>query len=338
MHRTLGWIAAAIAVFAPGASALETVTISDLGIVADAPAYIAIEKGYFKDRGIEVKLQKFASAAETTAALTTGDLQFSGGAVSAGLFNAFSRGWPVRIVMSRTRDLPGFSSNTLVVRSDLRDQIRSIADLKGRKVAVNAPAIGLTYFLGSMLEAEKLGMTDVDMVYMPWPNMGPAFEKKAIEAGLTVEPFVAQFNERGQAFPFRRAADHFRKTPLEISVILVNRTWMDKNPKLAREFAVAYFMGLRYVYDAMFGGRNRSEVIDIVARYTGVKDRAIFDRMQWSYMDPNGQLALESLRDQQDWHARQGTVPKKVNIDEIVDDRLVKHAVGQLGVMAEKRP
>lgn len=51
-----------------------------------------------------------------------------------------------------------------------------------------------------------------------------------------------------------------------------------------------------------------------------------------------GASALESLRDQQDWHARQGTVPRKVNIDEIVDGRLVKHAVGQLGVMAEKRP
>jgi len=32
------------------AFAVETVTISDLGIVADAPVYVAIEKGYFKER------------------------------------------------------------------------------------------------------------------------------------------------------------------------------------------------------------------------------------------------------------------------------------------------
>ena len=338
MSRILNWMSAASFVFAADSFALETVAISDLGIVADAPVYVAIDKGFFKEHGVEAKLQKFASAAETTAALTTGDLQFSGGAVSAGLFNAFARRWPVRIVMSRTRDVPGFSSNTLVVRSDLKEQIRSMADMKGRKIAINAPAAGLAYMLGSLLESERLGIKDVDVVYMPWPNMAPAFDKKAIDAGMMVEPFVAQFQERGQAVPFRRAADHFKKTPLEISVILVNKEWMDKNFKLASEFTVAYFKGLRYVYDAMMVGKNRPEVIDIVSRHTGVKDKAIFERMQWSYMDPNGRVARESLRDQQDWHAKQGSIPKEVSIDEIVDDQLVKYAVGQLGAVAEKRP
>lgn len=327
-------------IFVPEAFALETVTISDLGIVADAPVYVAIEKGYFKDHGVEAKRMKFASAAETTAALSTGELQFSGGAVSAGLFNAFAREWPVRIAMSRTRDTPGFSSNTLVVRSDLKDQIRSIADLKGKKVAINAPANVLVYLFGSMLEAEKLSLKDVEVVYMPWPNMGPAFDRKAIDAGMMVEPFVAQYQGRAQAFPFKRAGDHFRKPPLEASVILVNKEWMDKNFKLATDFTVAYFKGLRYVYDAMMvvGGRNRSEVLDIVSRYTGMKDKPIFDRMQWSYWDPNGNVQRDSLRDQQDWHAKQGTVPRKVNIDEIIDERLVKYAIGQLGVAVEKRP
>ena len=49
-------------------------------------------------------------------------------------------------------------------------------------------------------------------------------------------------------------------------------------------------------------------------------------------------MERESLREQQDWHAKQGTIPKKVNIDDIIDERLVKYAVGQLGVAAEKRP
>ena len=340
MNRVPTWICAVFFIFACEAIAVETVTISDLGIAADAPVYVAIEKGYFKESGIEAKRMKFASAAETTAALSTGELQFSGGAVSAGLFNAFARGWPVRIVMSRTRDRPGHSSNTLVVRSDLKDQIRSMADLKGRKVAINAPAAGLAYMLGGMLEAEKLSIKNVEVVYMPWPNMGPAFDRKAIDAGTMVEPFVAQYEERGLAFPFKRAADRFTKPPLEISVMLVNKEWMDKNLKLASDFTVAYFKGLRYVYDAIMveGGKNRAEVIDIVSRNTRVKDKSVLERIQWSYMDPNGTVERESLREQQDWHAKQGTIPKKVNIDDIIDDRLVRYAIGQLGVAGEKRP
>ena len=86
------------------------------------------------------------------------------------------------------------------------------------------------------------------------------------------------------------------------------------------------------------GGRTRAEVLDIVSGFTGRKDKPIFDRMQWSYWDPNGNVQRDSLRHQQDWHAKQGTVPKKVNIDEISDERLVKYAIDQLGVAVEKRP
>jgi NitT/TauT family transport system substrate-binding protein len=338
MNRTVGWIASCCCLLASQTFAVETVTVSELGIVADAPIYVAIEKDYFKERGIEARLMKFASAAETTAALSTGELQVSGGAVSAGLFNAFARGWPVRITMSRSRDMPGFSSNTMVVRSDLKDQIRSFGDLKGKKVAVNAPAAGLAFMLGRMLEAEKLNLQDVDLVYMPWPNMAVAFEKKAIDVGMMVEPFVAQYQERGLAVPFRRAADFFKKPPLEIAVILMNKEWMDKNFKLAGDFTLAYFKGLRDVYDAMMGGPARAEVVDILTRHTGVKEKALYDRMQWGYMDPNGHVQRDSLREQQDWHAKQGTVPKKVNIDEIVDERLVEYAIGQLGTVKEKLP
>lgn len=338
MKTSSAWIIAAVLAVTPQAFAADTITISDLGIIADGPVYIGIEKGYFKERGIEVKRMRFGSAAETTAALSTGELQFSGGAVSAGLFNAFARGWPVRIAMARTRDVPGFSSNTLSIRSDLKDQVHSMADLKGRKIAINAPASGLEYMLGSMLEAEKLSLKDVDVVYMPWPNMGPAFEKKAIDGGTLVEPFVAQFSQRGQAVPFKRAADHFKNDALEISVILVNKEWMDNNLKLAGEFTLAYLKGVRVFYEAMMGGSNRPEVIDIISRYTKITDKKLIDDVPWSYMDPNGRVARESLRAQQDWHALRGTIPTKVNVDDIIDERLIKSAVDQLGVVAGKKP
>ena len=58
---------------------------------------------------IEVTLGHFNSAAEAMAPLSTDQIQVAGGATSAALFNAFARGWPVRIAFSRTADRPGFS-------------------------------------------------------------------------------------------------------------------------------------------------------------------------------------------------------------------------------------
>src|ERR1700760_2363364 len=115
------WMLAALCgLWTTTAFAADPVKIGELGILADAPFYIAIEKGYFAAEGVEVKLERFQSAAQATAPLSQNQIQVIGGGVSAGLYNAFARDWPVRIAMARTRDMPGFSPDTLVLRHDLK--------------------------------------------------------------------------------------------------------------------------------------------------------------------------------------------------------------------------
>jgi NitT/TauT family transport system substrate-binding protein len=319
------------------AHAQDVVKVGDLGITADAPFYIALEKGWFREAGIDARLEKFGSLTEAMAPLSTGELHVLGGGISAALFNAFARGWPVRIAMGRTRDVPGFSSNVLVLRSTLKDQVRSIADLKGRKVAVNAPSNVLLYMVGKMLEAEGLTIKDVEIVYMPWPNMGPAFEKNAIDAGTMVEPFVTQFQDRGIAHSFRRAAQVLNKPYLDASVVLYNSDWAAKSPKAAAGFTVAYLRGARHFHDALQGGPARAEVVDLLVRNTRLKEKALYDRMEISIVDPNGRLSKESLHDQQEWHARNGSIPKRASIDDMVDERWLRQALERLGSVPERR-
>src|SRR3972149_1562654 len=115
--------------------AQQIVRFGDLGIAGFGPFYIAIEKGYFKERGIEVKLEKFASAAAAMAPLSTGELQVVGGGINPALFNAFARRFPVKVVAQLARNVPGNSVDTFMVRADLKGQIQRPADLKGRKIA-----------------------------------------------------------------------------------------------------------------------------------------------------------------------------------------------------------
>ena len=312
------------------AAAAEPVKIGDLGILADAPFYIAIEKGYFAAEGVEVKLERFQSAAQATAPLSQNQVQVVGGGVSAGLYNAFARDWPVRIVMARTRDAPGFSSDTLVLRNDLKDKIKSARDLKGRVIAINAPASVLHYMLGKLMESEGLSIDDVQTVSMAWPSMGPGMESRAIDGGTVVEPFAELFSQKNISFPFRRAAD-FMKPPLEVSVMLYSKEWMEKSPDQAKAFTVAFLKGVRDYYDAMKGGPKRAEVVAICAKYTSLKDKALYDKIQWSYMDPNGEISLDGLRDQQDWYARQGVVAKKADLNGMIDRRFLDYALQKLG-------
>jgi NitT/TauT family transport system substrate-binding protein len=333
MHRLL--LAAIFGLWAATASA-QPIKIGELGIVADAPFYIAIEKGYFAAEKLEVTLERFTSAAQATAPLSTNQIQVIGGGVSAALYNAAARDWPIRIVMARTRDWPGYSSDTLILRNDLKASVASAKDLKGKMIAINAPAASLHFMLGRFMETEGLSIADVQTVTMAWPNMGPGLETKAIDGGMVVEPFVAQYAQRNIAFPFRRAADFMKKPPLEVSVILYSKAWMDKQPDQAKAFTVAYLKGVRDYFDAMKGGPKRAEVVEICAKYTSLKDKALYDKIQWSYMDPNAEISFDGLRDQQDWYAKQGFVAQKASIENMVDRRFLDYALGKVGRLDDK--
>ena len=314
----------------------QTVSVGHLGIVADAPFYIGIEKGYFAKAGLTLSLERFASAAQATLPLSTDKVQVAGGGLSAALFNAFARGLPIRIAMARTRDTDGFSSDTLSLREDLAGTVTTLAALKGRKIAVNAPAGALEYMLGKMLESAGLEFRDADVTYMSWPDMGTAFSNKGIDLGTVVEPFTTQYAERKLAVPFRNAAQVLKNPPLEVSVILYSKTWIDRSPGEVRGFTKAYLEAVRDYYDAMRGGPKRGEVVDILAKYTALKDKPLYDRITWSYMDPNAEISIASLKDQQDWYAKRGAVERKVDVEAMLDLRFRDEALKELGRVTEK--
>jgi NitT/TauT family transport system substrate-binding protein len=314
----------------PGA-AQEVVRAGSLGISADGPVFIAIEKGYFRAEGIEVKLEQFAGGAQAMAPLSAGQLDvFPSSGVASSLFNAFARGWPVRIVGTNSVDIYGV--DVLLARSDLKPEIRRIADLKGRKVATNTAGSPLLYMLGKMLESDGLSMKDVEIVYLQFPDMGTAFRNKAIDAATQVEPFSTLFQEQGIAFRLAGSDEALRNPLFQVAVVLYNSAWADRHPAAAQGFMNAYIRGSRDYVEASRGGRTRAEVIDILVKHTRIKDKALYERMRWNYPDPNGVILKDSLRDQQDWHAQQGGVPKKVDIDAIVDEQYVRRAVQKLGV------
>ena len=318
-----------------GPAFAQPVKIGDLGILADAPFYIAIEKGYFKEADVEVSLERFNSAAQATPALSTNQVQVVGGGVSAALYNAFARGWPVRIAMARTRDWPGYSSDTLVLRNDLKSSVTSAKQLKGKMIAINTPASVLHFMLGRLMESEGLSIDDVQTISMAWPNMAPGMETKALDGGMVVEPFATQFAAKNISFPFKRAAD-FMKPALEVSVVLYSKGWTDKNPDQAKAFTLAYLKGVRDYVDAMKGGPKRAEVVDICVKYTSLKDKAMYDKMQWSYMDPNGEISFDGLRDQQDWYAKHGFVATKANVEAMTDRRFLDYALEKIGRVDDK--
>lgn len=310
----------------------ETVSVGHLGLISDAPFYIGISEGYFAKNGIEVKLERYTSAAQAMAQLANGDINVVGGGISPALFNAFARGFDMKIVAARTREVPGRTISSIMVRSDLKDQIKSYPDLRGRKIALNASGSPHVFIMGRALKSAGLMLKDVELVYMGFPDMRAAFASKAIDAAIVSEPFVAQFEQGNIADVWRRTPDIIKDPPLELAVIIYNTDWAKKNPKAAKDFMTGYLRSVRDFESAAVGGQTRGRVVEILTQFTTVKDSAIYGKMQWPYTDPKGLVALDSISELQDWFMAYGQVKQRVPVEKMIDQQYVEYARQRLAV------
>src|SRR5258708_39714559 len=97
------WTALALlaASAASAAQAADKVAVGTGGSASDAPFYIAYDKGFFKDEGLDVDLIVLDSGAKVIAPLGTGEVDVGSGAVSGGFREPPVRGDNVRVHASR---------------------------------------------------------------------------------------------------------------------------------------------------------------------------------------------------------------------------------------------
>src|SRR5689334_5315931 len=99
------------------------VKFADLPATSNAGVYIALDRGYFREEGLDVTLENFSSCEAAIPPLATNQLDVAGCGVNAGMFSAIGRGLPLKFVSGVSRN-GDYSSSALVVRKELIDSGR----------------------------------------------------------------------------------------------------------------------------------------------------------------------------------------------------------------------
>jgi NitT/TauT family transport system substrate-binding protein len=282
------------------ADAADQVKIGISRTISDAGYYMADAMGFFREEGMEVSITGFNSAAQMIAPLGTGELDVGGGTVSAGLYNAVGRGILMKIVADQASIKPGYGYSSLMVRKDLVDsgRYKSFADLKGMKVAIGAPGTGTASALNEALKKGGLKYSDVDVVYIGFPEHLPTYKNKGIDASITNEPTMTRAIEDGVAV--RVAGNDVTYPDQQTAVTFFSDHFIKNRRDVAERFMRAYLRGVRMYNDALKDGRlagpKASEVIPILVKYTTIKDESMFRRMVPSYCNPDGEVNVASLK------------------------------------------
>jgi NitT/TauT family transport system substrate-binding protein len=225
-----------------------------------------------------------------------------------------------------------------MVRPDLKDKVKSLADLKGKIVASNGAGSVSTYEVGKMLETKGLKIADVDVKIFPFTQMALAFTNKAIDAAIVIPPFVYQLLEGGFATGFAEPDVLVKPTPMTIAVVMTNTDWAKANPDLVQRYYTAYLRGVRDYCDAYHGAPIKNEIIDLLIRHGSERRPELLHNYPWPARSPNGRINTASMLDMQDWYASNGFSRAKFPASRLVDGHYAEVAAQKLGPYKPANP
>ena len=332
-----GCLSAALLIGATAASAQTAplnsrvaLKVGAIGAVSDAGIFIAQEKGYFRDEGLDVEIVGFKAAPQILPAIATGEVQVSGSAVTPALFNAFARGITMKLVADKGQVAQGFGFAAIVIRSDLADTVRDFKDLKGRKFAVMGKGVSSTTQLGKALERGGIEPNEVELIELGLPEMVAALGNKAIDGATLLEPFITFATARNVGIRWKGMEDFLPFTG-QNGVIIYSQQFTQEQPEAAKRWMAAYLKGTRAYLDAVTKGTDRDGINAILAKHTAVKDLALLAKIAPTGFDPNGRMEIKSLEADQDWFLKLGLQQSRADLGKVIDYQYVDYAVARLG-------
>jgi NitT/TauT family transport system substrate-binding protein len=221
------WVVVAFCLANP-AMALDKVKVGYLHTLAvDGQFWIAMEKGYFKEQGLEIEPIVFTSGIPLMQAL-------SGGSVDVAIMGAVIANFPSRGVgkVFLINDIE-YDTAMLFARPD--SGIKSIKDVKGKKIAT-VKGTTAHVFLHTALKKNGLDSNkDVEIVSMDMAGAVSAFISGAVPLVATWAPFHVQIRDRVKgALLLSSAKDYYPQAAIMGGWVASNGFYKDHKETLKK--------------------------------------------------------------------------------------------------------
>ncbi|TAN02065.1 MAG: ABC transporter permease [Rhizobiaceae bacterium] len=221
----------AVGMSAPAVAATK-VAIGISGWTGYGPLTLAKEAGLFAKHGLDVTLTKIPQQSRVLA-IASGDLQCAATTVETWIIWNES-GVPTQQIFQLDKS---YGADGIVVRPD----IKSVADLKGKAVAVQAPGSSPYFLLSWVLNKNGMTTKDVKVVNLEPGAAAQAFLAGQNDAAVTYEPYISAVRDKPKV-------GHILVTTLDYPMILdsvgCTPAFLKANPGAAKALADSYFDAL----------------------------------------------------------------------------------------------
>jgi NitT/TauT family transport system substrate-binding protein len=205
------------------------------------PVMVAIDKGFFKEQGLDIEYQVILNSSDRLASVDAGSSAFSNLGRSS-IIPAMARGDTNFYYFLNFDDSPGIEGCWA------RTPVASLKDLRGKKIAANTSA---QITLNGLLDMQGMTEKDIDYLNLGPNEMAPALAKGDIEAACVWQPLLDGLKKAapdGKLLGTDMDTPTYKKygTMASPDIAIISRKLVEEHPDQARGLVLGLLKGADY--------------------------------------------------------------------------------------------
>jgi NitT/TauT family transport system substrate-binding protein len=321
---TTSLVALAPAAITP-ARAADAIKIGISKLLSYPAVPIAIERGYFKDQGIDAEMTYFDSAQPTAVAVAAGSVDFGVAGLSAAFYTLAGQG-QLRMIAASGYEEPGFYNIVLLGSLKAYDAgLKSVKDLAGHSVAVTQLGTSLQLNLGRIAQKFNIDLKTIDVKALQSnTNVVSALTGGTIDAGIIPASPALSLIAKNEVKVLSWVGDDVPGNTG--SALFTGTKTANDRGDVVKRFLIAYRHGMKDFHEAFTDANGKRAdqpsapaVLDLLSKFTGVPVPDI--EKATPYADPEGRIDMKEIASQIAWYTSQGQIKGDVKATELIDSR-----------------
>ncbi len=311
----------------PAFGANKKIKIGALRFTSHAASFIAFERGYFADAGLDVEFVFFQAAQPMAVAIASGDIDYAVTAVSGGLISLAQKG-AIKVIGGALSEEAGIDGQKILV-SDAAFQagIKSPKDLDGKAWAVTQAGSSFHY-MGSKIAAAE----GIELKFKPLQKVGAiigALKSGQVDAWSIVPHIAKPLAGSGAVHAIGNVADYIPN--YQVTTVFTSAKNASDNRDQTERFLKAFGQGVDDYAAAMIdksgGDAGVDDMVDLIHKYVYTdrpREKAAPSIINGTMrINSNSALNLASIEDQLKWFQDSDLVDSSITIDTLVDQSYV---------------
>jgi NitT/TauT family transport system substrate-binding protein len=319
----LGGGVAASALAAPAIAMNKKIKVGALRFTSHSASFIAVERGYFADAGLDVELEFFQAAQPMAVAIASGDVDYAVTAVSGGLISLADKG-AIKVIGGALKEEAGLDGQQILV-SDAAFQagVTDPSKLDGRNYAITQSGSSFHYVGSNIAAAEGLKMS-----YKPLQKVGAiigAMKSGQVDAWNIVPHIAKPLAGSGAVHIIGSVKDYLPDYQITTAFTSAKNAANERDQ--TTDFLAAFSKGIddynSTMIDRAGGDAGVDEMVNLIHNYV-YTDRPI-EKAAPSIINgtmrlsPNAALNVSSIQHQLSWFQAEGLVNADITLDTLVD-------------------